>query len=334
MVVPMRCTQNPTVGEEWRKGWHPERIPERESDDTVLVVGAGPAGLECTRALGQRGYRVTLAEARQELGGRVADESRLPGLAEWGRVRDYRVEQINRMPNVEVYLDSRLSAEHVEEFGFARVVLATGATWRRDGVGRWRHDPLAISDKAAVFTPDDIYTGTSPSGPVIVYDDDDYYLGGVIAEKLRLDGLEVTLVTPAADVSAWSVATLEQKWIEARLHEIGVKIIEKHGLVRIGDREIEMEHARSGERRTLDCGAVVLVTTRISTDTLYHDLMADPGRLEQAGIKSVTRIGDCLAPTIIAGAVYAGHRYAREMEIPPSDDVPFKRELPTLEKTQ
>ncbi|MFQ5784505.1 MAG: NAD(P)-binding protein, partial [Alphaproteobacteria bacterium] len=78
LATPMRCTQNPTAGEEWRKGWHPERIPARGSEDSVLVVGAGPAGLECVRALGQRGYAVTLAEATTELGGRVTDESRLP----------------------------------------------------------------------------------------------------------------------------------------------------------------------------------------------------------------------------------------------------------------
>jgi dimethylamine/trimethylamine dehydrogenase len=77
-IVPMRCTQNPTIGEEWRKGWHPEIIPARGSEDKVLVVGAGPAGLECARALGQRGYEVTLAEARDVLGGRVANGDRLP----------------------------------------------------------------------------------------------------------------------------------------------------------------------------------------------------------------------------------------------------------------
>ena len=53
--VPIRCTQNPTMGEEWRRGWHPERMNPKKSDDAVLVVGAGPAGLEAARALGERG---------------------------------------------------------------------------------------------------------------------------------------------------------------------------------------------------------------------------------------------------------------------------------------
>ncbi|MCH8177184.1 MAG: NAD(P)-binding protein, partial [Proteobacteria bacterium] len=111
--TPMRCTQNPSVGEEWRRNWHPETIPPQGSNDNVLVVGAGPAGLEAARALGQRGYTVTLAEARTELGGRVSQECRLPGLAAWGRVRDWRVGRIQEMPNVEVYLDNKLNPEEI-----------------------------------------------------------------------------------------------------------------------------------------------------------------------------------------------------------------------------
>ena len=68
-MSPIRCTQNPAMGEEWRRGWHPERIRPRESEASVLIVGAGPAGLEAARALGQRGYPVMLAEASRELGG-------------------------------------------------------------------------------------------------------------------------------------------------------------------------------------------------------------------------------------------------------------------------
>ncbi len=138
---PMRCTQNPTVLEEWRRDWHPERIAAKKSDDKLLIVGGGPAGLECALAAAQRGYDVTLAEAGLELGGRVTLESAMPGMSEWARVRDYRVSQLRRMPNVEIYLDSNLDADQVRDFGFERVVVATGARWRRDGVGRHHTAP-------------------------------------------------------------------------------------------------------------------------------------------------------------------------------------------------
>ena len=73
--------------EEWRKGWHPERMQPKGESESVLIVGAGPAGMEAARALGLRGYQVVLAEAGSEIGGRVARECKLPGLSAWGRVR-------------------------------------------------------------------------------------------------------------------------------------------------------------------------------------------------------------------------------------------------------
>ena len=132
-----RCTQNSSFMEEWRKGWHPERIKPKASDTKVLVVGAGPAGLSAAHKLGLRGYEVALAEAGTELGGRVARECRLPGLSAWGRVRDYRAGQIGKMSNVNVYRDSKLSADDILDFGFEHVAIATGATWRRDGIARY-----------------------------------------------------------------------------------------------------------------------------------------------------------------------------------------------------
>ena len=124
---PMRCTQNPTRGEEWRRGWHPERIAPRNTDDRVLIVGAGPAGLEAARAFGQRGYDVMLAEKSRELGGRVTREAQLPGLATWARVRDWRLGQIDKMPNVSVYRESEMTAETILETGCSLVGIATGA---------------------------------------------------------------------------------------------------------------------------------------------------------------------------------------------------------------
>ena len=330
LCTPMRCTQNPTMGEEWRKGWHPERIPAKGSDASVLIVGAGPAGLECTRALGQRGYSVTLAEASTELGGRVAQEARLPGLAEWGRVRDYRQVQIAEMANVETYLDSRLSAEQVLEFGADHVVLATGSKWRSDGVGRQNHAPIPGSDGANVMTPDDIIAGTDVSGPVVVFDDDHYYMGGLMAEKLRAEGHEVLLVTPAADVSHWTHNTMEQDRIQTRLLEVGVDIVALHNLAAIGESEVELACVYTDRRQTRACGSVVIVTARLPEDGLYTELTDNSDALSHAGVKTVTRIGDCLAPGTIAAAVYGGHRYARELAEPASDGVPFRRELPQL----
>jgi len=329
-MVPLRCTQNPTMGEEWRKGWHPEIIPARKSEDRILVVGAGPAGLECARSLGNRGYEVVLAEARADLGGRVLQESALPGLAAWRRVRDYRVQQVQRMPNVEVYLDSKLSAEDIRDYGFPRVVLATGATWRRDGIGRWLSRPLPGLEQIAVYGPEDVFAGAAITGPVVIYDDDRYYMGGLLAETLRLKGLEVTLVTPASDVSTWSQATLEQGWVEERLHELGVTVIEKHSLVSAGKDAVTIGHCASGRQRVLACASLLFVTMRLPNDRLYQDLQAEPDHLKEAGIKSVERVGDCFAPSTIAAAVYGGHRCAREMDEPPAGEVPFKRELIAL----
>ena len=331
-MTPIRCTQNPTMGEEWRKGWHPERVPPRAGDDTFLVVGAGPAGLECAQLLGQRGYSVYLAEAEEHLGGRVTRESRLPGLAAWARVRDYRMNRLNRMGNVEVLCSSRVSAEEVLEFGARRVVLATGARWRRDGVGRANTSPIAGLDPSAqIFTPDDVMDGKPPQqGAVLVFDDDHYYLGGVIAEMLRARGLDVALVTPAERASAWTVNTLEQHVIQKRLLELGVTIVANHNLVEFDGAAATLACVYTGRRSRRGASSIVSVTSRIENDDLARALSASPEAAASAGIISITSVGDCWAPGTIAAAVYAGHRYAREFDREPSDDAAFDRELPSI----
>jgi dimethylamine/trimethylamine dehydrogenase len=330
--TPMRCTQNPAIGEEWRRGWHPENIPSKGSDTKVLVVGGGPAGLEAARGLGQRGYSVTLAETGKELGGRVTLESALPGLNAWARVRDWRVGRIQEMANVEVYLDSELTSEQVLEFGFERVIVATGAKWRADGVGVSNATPVAADSGACLYSPDDVFAGANIAGPVIVFDDDNFYMGGLIAEKLRLDGLEVTLVTTAAVVSAWTERTLEQHRIQSRILELGIRVVASHNLVHVGESNTEIACEYTDRRQTIEAASVVMVTSRRPNDGLYQGLVADPGNLNKAGILSVQAVGDCDAPSTIAAAVHDGHRIAREMDAPPENpDLPFRREHIWLE---
>jgi dimethylamine/trimethylamine dehydrogenase len=326
-ATPLRCTQNPTMAEEWRKGWHPENIPANQSEDSVLVVGAGPAGLECARALGQRGYGVTLAEATTEIGGRVTNESRLPGLSEWARVRDYRELQLAKMVNVEIYLDSHLSADQVLEFESDHVVLATGSSWRKDGVGRANHYPVEGFENASVFTPDDIIAGAKLEGTVLVFDDDHYYMGGLMAEKLHADGCKIILVTPAADVSNWTHNTMEQHRIQTKIMELGIEIMPHKNLASIGNGSVELACVYTDRIETKACDAVVMVASRLPNEELYQELME---KMDGSSIKSVTRVGDCLAPGTIAAAVYGGHRFARELDEPVNDGVPFRRELPGI----
>jgi dimethylamine/trimethylamine dehydrogenase len=327
-MTPIRCTQNPTMGEEWRKGWHPEVIPPRTGEDSFLVIGAGPSGLECARLLGRRGYTVHLAEAGEQPGGRVTRESRLPGLAAWARVRDYRLNQLNKMQNVEILRGSRVTADEVVEFGATRVVIATGSHWRRDGIGRANCRPIRGFDtERTVFTPDDLMDGAPVVGPVAVFDDDHYYLGAVLAEKLRLTGLPVTLVTPADRVSAWTVNTLEQHTIQKRLLELGVEVFVNRNIVEFSGSEILLACTYTGRQTAIQAAAVVTATSRLPNDEVALSLDAMPEAVDAARIVSIASIGDCHAPSTIAAAVYAGHRYAREFDRPPGDEVAFQREL-------
>jgi len=331
-MSPSRCTQNPAMGEEWRRGWHPELIRAKESQSKVLVIGAGPAGLEAARALGQRGYEVALAEATTELGGRVAQECRLPGLSAWGRVRDYRAGQIAKMPNVEIYYDSRLDADQVLEFGFDQVLVATGSTWRRDGVAHFHTMPISIASDAEVLTPDDLMAGKRPSGKsVVLYDDDHYYMGGVLAELLVKDGCKVTLVTPSSDVSTWSKNTIDQFKIQARLIELGVELVTARAVTSIARGSVETVCFYTGRADRREADAVVLVTARLPNDKLYLDLKARAAEWKDAGLRAVKGAGDAWAPSTIAAAVYAGRRYAEELDAPDiGDALPFKREITEL----
>jgi dimethylamine/trimethylamine dehydrogenase len=325
---PIRCTQNPTQGEEWKRDWHPESIQAAASDDAVLVVGAGPAGLECAMQLANRGYQVTLAEAGNSLGGRVTLESQLPGLASYARVRDYRESQLIANTNVQIYKGNKLSAEDILELEIPHVIIATGSSWHSDGVGHQHGYKIEGIDSVKVLTADDILSGSKAQGRVLIYDDDHYYMGGAIAELCRQQGLDVCLLTPDSKVSSWTENTLEQEKIQSRLLSLGVEIIVSHEISSLSAGVAKLANIYdANQKREVEFDTLIPLTSRQSNDELYQALLKHEDRF-----KTLENIGDCKAPGTVAAAVYDGHLSARNLESTVDYYEPlFRREMPGLD---
>ncbi|MDP1877654.1 MAG: FAD-dependent oxidoreductase, partial [Actinomycetota bacterium] len=307
------CIQNPTAGEEFRRGWHPEIVtPLADPAISVLVVGAGPAGMECAIVLGRRGARaVHLVDAGVAIGGRLLWTRRLPTLGDWGRVIDWRATQLEELPNVEVVLNRRLSAADVLDYGADVIVIATGSRWASDGS----------------LTPERVMAGERPRGPrVVVADEDGYYVGPGIAEMLSGEGYQVVLATPHPVVSPISDGTLEGPMLRRHLHATGVEF--RTGVtVTHREDDVVLGADEFGRPVRLPADDLVLVTRQVPVDDLYRELAADDPRLRESGIRSVHLIGDAAAPGWISEAVFDGHRLARELESPdPSRPLPMRRE--------
>jgi dimethylamine/trimethylamine dehydrogenase len=331
------CTQNATAGEEYRRGWHPEKFePAANADNDVLVVGAGPAGLECAIVLGKRGFRrVHLVDAALEIGGVMRWIPRLPGLGEWARFLNWRAVQLDKLRNVEVLTQSELTAEDVREYGAEIVVVATGARWATDGLNAFTHEAITGADASLphVLTPEQIMLeGKVPHGKrVVVYDAEGYITAAGLAEKLAGEGFYVELVTCLELIAPVTDETLEGPMLRQHLHDVGVR--QRRGFIAT---EIEEGGIRGtdefGEPLELEADAVVLDTQRLSNEALYLELARDREALRSEGISALYRIGDCVAPRVVAEAAFDGHRLAREIDSDdPATPLPYRRERIVLE---
>ena len=329
------CTQNATTGEEYRRGWHPERFAPIVNDlSRVLVVGAGPAGLECGVVLARRGVEyVHVVDEANRPGGHMEWVPRLPGLAEWARVVHHRQTMADKLPNLAIVPKKQLSTDEILDYGAELVILTTGSAWARDGLSSVTRAPLPGADAGQphVLTPDQIMVeGKEPTGDrILVYDAEGYFMGVSLAERYAREGRHVIYVTPRSAIGAYMHHTGEDQLMIPLLSDLGVGLFTEHAVTAIAPGSISGQpriHGGSPLEWTAD--SIVLVTQRNPRTELYRDLKARSDEWPDAGIRAVYRAGDCVSPRQqVADAVFDAHRLAREIDSSdPSVPLPWIRE--------
>ena len=301
------CTQNATAGEEHRRGWHPERFePAANAAKDVLVVGAGPAGLECAIVLAKRGFkRVHLVDAAPEIGGHLRWLPQLPGLGDWARVLDWRRIQLRKLRrSIEVITGEELTADDIRSYGAELVVVATGSTWAADGFNVYAGGPIAGRRSAHR----------------------DARARARRAARRRRGGARLRGLPGRRRLRRAGAAARPQGDVPLAVHRRRPAARRDAG----GDGAA----AAAGGGRTPDGAAAGEPGgARRGRDRAGHAAPLRRRAVPRAGrripgdVEGVYRVGDCVAPRILADAIFDGHRLAREIDQPdPAVALPWLRE--------
>ena len=282
------CIENPRTGKESVAVAPMRRVPRR-----VLVIGAGPAGLQAALTAAQRGHTVTVVERDTQPGGQARLAATVPSRAEFGDIVRNQVHECRRL-GLEIQYGVAADAALVGDLDPDVIVVATGAEPAR---------PYWVpADAATVVDVRDVLEGTcTPAGRVVVVDELGFHQATSVAELLADRGCQVTVVTPGMVVGQDLGITLDLEHWNIRAAARGID--QRTDLVPMGwsAEGLELLHHPTGQQETVPCDWVVLAVPPQPVDDLYHSLSANP-RLE------VHRIGDCVAPRRAHAAVVEGAR--------------------------
>jgi 2,4-dienoyl-CoA reductase-like NADH-dependent reductase (Old Yellow Enzyme family) len=299
----MSCAINPTSFRE--RYWGTGTLVPAPRRSKVVVVGAGPGGLEAARVGALRGHDVTLFEARDKLGGAFALWAMLPGREFYRTSIDWWARELKRL-GVRILPGTMATAPGILREKPDAVILATGARYSASGRGSYRDFDIPGYDRDFVYRPEEILLGTvRPAGKIVLLDNEGLHAGVGMAELLAGRGGDVELLTPGfAPLSPRIIGAQETRPIMERLRSAGVRISPMSYIKEIGDHEVTVQDVYSAQERTIiGIDAVVLSTGRVSVNALEKEL---DGKVAQ-----LFTVGDALAARMWAAASFEGHKFAR-----------------------
>ena len=309
---PMRCTVNPAVGKEGDRGIG--TLVPAATKKKVLIIGAGPAGLEAARVASQRGHDVTIYEASGSIGGQLKLARLLPGRADVGGIVKWYETQLQKKVrielNKEVPEDPEVIRFLIDEERPDALIIGTGSTARKDGLQMVTYREIPGWDSPNVFSVDEIFSLKGKiQGEALVADSTTYVIGAGVAEWLARNGAsKVTLVTPHPHVSPEMSNYNQLVYVVERLQEASVRIetfswirrIHSKGalLYRLTDPKFEEE---------IRADYVVVNTGRRHSGTKLRELFSP-------FVPEIHEVGDCMfAGSTIRDAIEAGYEAGCEI---------------------
>ena len=290
------CIENPRTGREAEYAARSVALSAKPASKpairNVMVVGAGPAGLQAAISAARAGHRVTVYEKEAQAGGQVRLAASVPNRAEFGDIVRNQLTECRRL-GVSIEYGVGVWPGLVTEKAPDHVIVATGAEPQRP----W----WAPADAPNVCDVRDVLTGAAePHGDVVVVDEIGFHHATSVAELLADRGCTVEIVTPGMVVGQDLGITLDmENWW---MRDSAKGIVQSTDLVPMGiaGNELTLLHHPTGTNQTRRFDWVVLAVPGNPVEWLYHDLKA-------SGV-SVERAGDCVAPRRAHAAVVDGER--------------------------
>jgi 2,4-dienoyl-CoA reductase (NADPH2) len=289
------CVENPAAGYELTLGG--QTLTRAAVAKRVLVVGGGPAGMECAAVAARRGHQVTLCEREAELGGQIQLATRVPNRAEIGDVARNLTQQLHRT-GVEIRLGTVVSPHTIRDGKYDAVVCCTGADPHLP--------PLPGADDPRVLTVWDVMRGEPVGEHVAVIDMIGFHQATSVIEYLAQRGCQVDVLTVALSVGQDLGLTLDLENWHRRALRLGVTMTTSVATLGFENGYVNTIHAYAGTLQQFGpFDTIVVANHGRANDDLYHALKGLENGLE------VHRAGDSVAPRRLGNAINDGHRVGR-----------------------